>query len=135
MHQRFGQGRGVGTSCPGLYQNRFLLQVLLLSWRHANISPRKERAHVTLYTPCDAPSAFRLTLNLHPLDAHGTTMSIDHQELVAAEEGGLPVSTPAYNAALKSFAIGKALQPGLDFFRAMQQVCVCLVCLVCRCYT
>ena len=36
----------------------------------------------------------------------------------------MPVSTPAYNAALKAFAIGKALQPGLDFFANMQQVCV-----------
>ena len=32
------------------------------------------------------------------------------------------MSTPAYNAALKAFAIGKALQPGLDFFHDMKKV-------------
>lgn len=44
------------------------------------------------------------------------------QELEAAEDEDLPVSTPAYNAALKAFAIGKALQPGLEFFHDMKEV-------------
>lgn len=43
------------------------------------------------------------------------------QELEAAIAADLPVSTPAYNAALKAFAVGKALEPGLQFLRRMKE--------------
>ncbi|CAN0110586.1 unnamed protein product, partial [Ectocarpus sp. 12 AP-2014] len=66
------------------------------------------------------PNAYTVTSCISAL-ARGGEWQRAVQELIAAEEEGLPVSTPAYNAALKAFAIGKALQPGLDFFRRMQE--------------
>eukprot|EP00903_Cladosiphon_okamuranus_P011015 g10404.t1 len=66
------------------------------------------------------PNAYTVTSCISAL-ARGGEWERAAQELLAAEEAGLPVSTPAYNAALKAFAIGKALQPGLEFFRNMQQ--------------
>eukprot|EP00752_Nemacystus_decipiens_P002158 g2055.t1 len=66
------------------------------------------------------PNAYTVTSCISAL-ARGGEWERAAQELVAAEEAGLPVSTPAYNAVLKAFAIGKALQPGLDFFTSMQQ--------------
>lgn len=42
------------------------------------------------------------------------------QKLKSAEAQDLPVSTPAYNAALNAFATAKALEPGLEFLRIMK---------------
>lgn len=43
------------------------------------------------------------------------------KRLRAAEVEGIQVSTPAYNAALKAFAAGKALEPGLLFLKSMRE--------------
>eukprot|EP00904_Undaria_pinnatifida_P003252 jgi/Undpi1/12928/HiC_scaffold_7.g02594.m1 len=66
------------------------------------------------------PNAYTVTSCISAL-ARGGEWERAIQELEAAEEEDLPVSTPAYNAALKAFAIGKALQPGLDFFHDMKK--------------
>lgn len=43
------------------------------------------------------------------------------QRLRAAEAEGLHVTTPAYNAAFKAFATGKAREPGFEFLRRMRR--------------